>query len=178
MHATYRGVDLELVGDVLRVTHGARTQRLRLSEDRAMQILDAHGRSYFNAIDVSNAYPGDWFKCGGALILTLTAELELLGGGNISGEIYGEFTADPTLAKGIAPLTMPDGSLQSSLAGVVWTPPGQKVTLTSVLSGAFGMTFAFPVAGSMRFRWRPTSIAGLAAGVSKLTMFAQLSEDL
>jgi hypothetical protein len=174
----YRGLDLELVEDVLHIARGERIQRLKLWEDRTMQILDSKNGQYFDGIDVSNAFNGRWFKCRSALILTLTAELELVGGGNISGEIFGEFTADPLEAKGIAPLTMPDGSLMSSLAGVVWTAPGQKLVLTSVLSGAFGLTFAFPVAGSVRFRWKPTNIAGLAAGVSKLTVFAQLSEDL
>jgi hypothetical protein len=141
-----------------------------------MQILDVQGGPYFNGIDVSNVAIGKWFKVPG-LLLTASCELELLAGGNISGEVFGEFTADPVQTKGIAPIVMPDGSLMTSLAGVVWTAPGLKVTLTSALSGAFGMTFAFPVAAWMRFRWRPTNIAGLAAGVSRLTMFIERGGD-
>jgi hypothetical protein len=143
-----------------------------------MQILNDKGAPYFNGIDVSRVYDGRWFVCdGGPAVLTLSAQLALVGAGTITGTLFGEFTADPEQLKGIARLTMPDGCLHTTMTQVTWTSPGQVIQLTAAPTGAFGLTFAFPVCGAMRFRWAPTSIAALVAGANKLTIHTQLSVE-
>lgn len=142
-----------------------------------MKILNATNGPYLEAIDVTALFNGRWFKTGGdGVALTLTGELALAGGGNISGELFADFTADPQEARGITKLTFPDGCLHTAFATI--TLATQKIVLASALTAStLGLTFAFPPCGSMRFRWLPTSTAGIVAGVNTLTIDCQMGLD-
>jgi hypothetical protein len=139
-----------------------------------MLILDPNNDPYFNAKSLAAAYDGRWFKVGGDPVgLTLTAQLALAGGGNITGDFFAEFTADPQEVSGITRLTLPDGCLHTTFSTAVLA--AQKVTLTAALTATiFGLTLAYPPCGSMRFRWNPTNIAGLAVGTNQITVHCQI----
>lgn len=139
-----------------------------------MLVLDTNGRKYFDAVNPGVLFDGRWFKTSGdAVGLSLSGELELVGGGNITGDLFADFTADPEELKGITRLTLPDGSLQTTFATVVLA--AQKVTLTTALTATtFALLFAYPGCGSMRFRWNPTSVVGLVAGANKFYLDCQI----
>lgn len=139
-----------------------------------MNILDANGAAYFNAIPVASDFVGRWFKTSGdAVCLTLSAELALAGGGNVSGELLADFTSDPTETAAIVPMSMPDGCLHTSFGTI--TLAAQKIVLANALTASvLGVTLAFPIAGSMRFRWHPTSIGSLVSTPNTLKMFVQV----
>jgi hypothetical protein len=138
-----------------------------------MLIQDSNNGPYFSAQDISSAIDGRWFKVGGdPVALTLTAQLALAGGGNITGDFFADFTADPQELLGITRLTLPDGCLHTTFGTVVLA--AQKVTLTAALTATiFGLTLAYPPCGSMRFHWNPTSVAGLIAGTNQITVHCQ-----
>jgi len=137
-----------------------------------MLIMNEQGGPYFANVDATMPYAGRWFVCdGGPAVLTLSTEIVVSG--VVTGQLLGEFTADPEQLKAIARLTMPDGCLHTAMTQVTWTSPGQLIQLTAAPSGAFGLTFAFPVAGSMRFRWVPTTVTAGA----RLTIHTQLSVE-
>jgi len=141
-----------------------------------MQILNSHGAAYFDSVDLSRDFDGDWFSSPGAgNTISLTGELDLFGGATISGELSAEFTCDPLKVKAIVPMTMPDGCMHTARAEIVWTAPGHKITFTAVPSGTLGLTFVFVPLAHMRFRWHPTSLPSVVTGVSKFTLHATRS---
>lgn len=141
-----------------------------------MQILNSQGAPYFDSVDLSRDFDGEWFNSPGAgNTISLTGELELFGGGTISGELTAEFTCDPLKQKAIVPMTMPDGSMHTARAEIVWTSPGRKITFTAAPSGTFGLTFVFVPLSYMRFRWHPTGLPSVTTGVSKFTLHATKS---
>lgn len=132
---------------------------------------------YFDGIDVAAVFNGRWFDVSGdANGFTLTAELLLAGGGNVSGEIFADFTADPAETSGIVRASLPDGALHTTFATV--TLAAQKVVLTSALTATtLGIAIAFLPCGKMRFRWNPTGIGSIVAGVNKLTAHCQIGTE-
>lgn len=131
-------------------------------------INDSSGNNYFNARNVLADIVGDWFNIGG--YDTVTGSLELaVGAGNVTGQLYADFTVDPTFQKGVSRVAIPQGCLHTNLAGVSMANPAQRIDVAAATSGAFTFSFSTPALGKMRWTWH--FLSGTGGGANTLTMF-------
>lgn len=136
-----------------------------------MLILNTAGGPYLNALDATRDQDGDWFSTDPYDVITISTELEV--GAALSGELSGEFTADPQRVKGISPIIFPDGSLHTALAAVTLPTARNKASVASASSGTFSLTFSAPGVGMMRFRWKAGGGGIATPFANKVTAHAQ-----
>jgi hypothetical protein len=136
-----------------------------------MDILNAQHKPYFNNIDLTRAYDGEWFAS--LARMSFSGQLELTGGLVATGELYAEYTADPAKQKGIARVLLPAASLHTLVTTITLpAAPIQKVDVASAVTGsAFALMLSAGPVGFMRWRWLPSVIP--AAGTHRFTMHGQ-----
>lgn len=140
-----------------------------------MRIANDDGGPYFDALALVSAHDGPWFETpGDPVSITATCKLALAGGGNISGDLWMEFSADREKLDATK-LVLPAGCLHSEYATI--TLSTAKVALASALDASvFGLTLSYPIDGYMRFRWNPTGIGSIVAGVNTIKMHVRMGQ--
>lgn len=126
-----------------------------------MQIYNSQGEPYFGTagLDISASADLGWvdlsrFRQG---VVTISCELSL-GGTGVTGDLYGELTADPQHLKALSRVVWPDGSLHTNAAGVSLPTARTSVALAGAANGAtWSLSISYPGSKWFRMRWARTS---------------------
>lgn len=95
-----------------------------------------------------------------------------VGAGNVTGELYAEFTANDALgwSRYVFPGSTTRFGLFTNLSGVALNADGARVTVTAATSGVATLTVDKPPAG--RWRWGWTFTSGTGASPNTISMAA------
>lgn len=129
------------------------------------------GTLYMPAANILVSQVGPPFSTDRKAQIACTVKLAV-GAGNVTGELYAEFTTNEDLgwSRYVFPGATARLGLFTNLSGVALNADGARVTVTAATSGVVSLTVDKPPAG--RWRWGWTFTSGTGASPNTITMAA------